>query len=133
MASKYRPDYAACKGAGRQTFGTLYHSMLTDKRFIDLPMSAKVVYMACRVQATSKNGRACLYKHAKAEGTEYADNCFVFPTKQQREYGFKDRGNFSRSMQTLIDEGFIDKVEDNKHRWKTNIYKFSSKWSIPKT
>ena len=43
------------------------------------------------------------------------------------EYGLQ-RTNSQRYFKELIEKGFIEKYESNKHRKKVNVYRFSSKW-----
>ena len=38
-----------------------------------------------------------------------------------------------RILKTLIERGFIEKVEDNKYSWKVNVYRFSSAWKHQNT
>lgn len=125
---KYSPDVFACLSEEDTSFGMVYYSMLHHDSFINLSSSAKLIYMYCRVHSSSKIARSCLYKHAEEEGFTYPSGCFVFPAKHQRIYGFNDRSNFRKHMRELIDNGFIERFEDNKHRWKVTVYRFSQKW-----
>ena len=68
-----------------------------------------------------------LHNHSEEFGVKYPDSCFVFPAKQQLEYGLQ-RTNSQRYFKELIEKGFIEKYESNKHRKKINVYRFSSKW-----
>ena len=131
MASKkqtFKPDYCASKCGSHETFATVYDSMLKSEAFNNLSMSAKYLYILCRNQMTSRIGRETLYNHGKENDIEYPDNCFVFPAKHQREYGFKDRSNVTKGLKELEKAGFIRKYENNKYRWKVNVYQFSSDW-----
>lgn len=131
MASKkktFKPDKFASKEGNHESFGTVYHSMVTDDKFKKLSNMAKEVYFYCRIQLTSKESRECLFNHGKEQDITYGDGCFVFPSKHQQGYGFMDRGNFSGWMQELINAGFIERVEHNKHRRKVNVYRFSTRW-----
>lgn len=124
----YSPDIFACLAEDDTTFGMVYYSMLQHESFIQLSSSAKLIYMYCRVQYSSKMARSCLYKHAEENGITYPAGCFVFPAKHQRVYGINDRSNFRKHMQELINKGFVERYEDNKHRWKVTVYRFSQKW-----
>lgn len=123
----YKPDYFASCGDEKDTFLTCYDSLLVSEQFKKLSPSAKNMYILCRNQLTSRNGRQCLYNHAKEFEISYPDNCFVFPSKQQERYGLK-RTNSYRYLQELIDAGFIKKHEGNKHMWKVNVYQFCTDW-----
>ncbi len=121
-------DFTACIGSSDTRFGMLYVSMLKHPRYISLSPPAKQLYTLCRAQWSSKEARACLYKHAQEHGLEYPEECFVFPAKHQREYGINSPSNFNRAMKELISAGFVERYEENKHRWKVNVYRFSTGW-----
>lgn len=126
--SKYQPDFNACYGRNNhENFGTVYESMVKSEMFQRLSAPAKLLYILCRVQHRSGEGKACLYKHSEEEGVIYPENCFVFPAKQQKEYGLT-RTNSSRYFKELIEAGFLENYENNKFRRKVNVYCFSSKW-----
>ncbi len=129
--SKFEPDKTACIGNGEhENFGTIYESLVKSKQFQSLSMPAKLIYMYCRINARTSSGRACLFNHGNEEGMVYSDEEFVFPASQQAEYGLK-RTNTYRYMQELIKAGFIEVHEQNKHRHKVNVYRFSSQWKFP--
>lgn len=124
----YKPDYFASKGGTHETFGMIYDSLMKSEQFKELPLYARYIYVACRNQINSKSCRETLYNHGKESGIDYPDNCFVFPAKQQKEYGFNDRSNFSKGMKELIEAGFIKLYENNRYTWNVNVYQFSSAW-----
>lgn len=124
----FKPDYFASRCGAKETYGTIYYSLLTDEKFLKLSNMARYLYVCCRVQSTSRLGRECLYNHGNEEGVVYGEGCFVLPAKHQREYGLNDRGNVAKWMKELIDAGFVDKLETNKHRKKVNVYRFSTRW-----
>ena len=114
-------------------FGMIYASLLRSKAFNRLSMPAKQLYVTLRVHANTKECRACMYKHAEAEGHEnmyYPETCFVFPGKQAAAYGYTDRSNTGKYMKELERAGFIRKYENNSHRWKVTIYQFSGDWKL---
>lgn len=123
----YKPDYFASCGDEKDTFLICYDSMLISEQFRGLSLGAKLLYVFCRNQLTNRDGRKCLYNHAKETGFSYPENCFVFPAKHQEKYGLT-RTNSYRYFQELIENGFIKKYEGNKHRWKVNVYQFSDEW-----
>lgn len=131
MANKktsFKPDYFASKCGTHETFATVYDSMLTSEQFKRLSPTAKYLYVACRNQLTSKRGRETLFNHGKEFEIVYPDNCFVFPAKHLKEYGFTDRSNGTKYLNELEQAGFIRKYECNKHCKKVNVYQFTSKW-----
>ena len=109
------------------TFAMVYETMLLHPSFQKLSPGAKNYYLLCRAQATSKKGRACLYKHGDAEGKTYSENCFVFPSAHQKRFGVH-RGNGRRYMNNLIEAGFVECIEMNQYRHKPNVFRFSTKW-----
>lgn len=129
MAKKsFKPDYNACIGNNKhENFGSIYESMAKSEQFIKLSYPAKMLYVYCRIQQKSSTGKACLHNHGEQEGIKYPESCFVFPAKQQQEYGLQ-RTNSQRYFNELIEKGFIEKYEKNKHRKRVNVYCFSSKW-----
>lgn len=124
---EYKPDYYASLGNAKDTFSTLYDSMITSEKFKQLSLPAKNVYYLCRNQYTSRRGRECLYNHAKEYGITYPDGCFVFPAKHSEVYGLK-RAYVSKYLTELEKAGFIKRYENNKHTWKVNVYQFSTEW-----
>ena len=123
---KYRDIFASSKKT--DYFGTIFDSMCRSKDYKDLSLGAKHFYTLCRVQARSKAGRACLYAHSKEFNNTYdAERYFVFPAKHQEAYGVL-RQNGNRYLQELERAGFIEKVEQNNHIKKVNVYRFSRKW-----
>ena len=112
MAKKsFKPDYNACIGNNKhENFGSIYESMVKSEQFKALSNPARMLYVLCRIQHKSSAGKACLHNHSEEFGVKYPDSCFVFPAKQQLEYGF------------------IEKYESNEHRKKVNVYRFVSNW-----
>lgn len=118
-------------GGKNDTYGTVFDSLLKSETFIQLSPPAKNLYVCCRNQLISKEGRRCLHKHGEETSVNYPSGCFVFPAAQQRLYGWNDTGNFHRYMNELIEAGFIQKYEGNKHRWKVTVYKMDTRWRKP--
>lgn len=123
--AKYRDRMASLVDA--DTFGTLYDSMLKAESFQNLPIGAKFFYVCCRVQAQSKAGKQCLYKHAEENERKYNENYFVFPAEHLRLYGI-DRSNARRMFDQLEKAGFVKKIESNQHQKKVNVYAFVDDW-----
>ncbi len=125
----FKPDYNACLGINdHENFGTFYESMAKSEAFKNLSNPAKQLYVLCRVQQKSSKGRSCLHEYARKEGiARFPDSCFVFPAKQQEEYGLT-RTNTARYFKELMESGFIGLYQGNKHRYKINIYRFISDW-----
>lgn len=122
----YVDDFASM--GKNDTFGMIYEGMVLSKAYKKLPIGAKHFYTLCRVQAQSKRGKSCLWKHGQEYGITYNKNDFVFPSSHLALYGI-DRANAKRYFDDLEKAGFIVKKENNKVRWRTNVYSFSDKWA----
>ncbi len=123
---QYKADIFASIGKDDK-FGMVYDGLYQSKAFNELPLSVKHFYTLCRIQAKSSHGTSCLYKHGKEYGITYTENDFVFPASHMRKYGV-DRSNGFKCLKKLIEAGFIDKKEKNKHMYKVNVYSFSKRW-----
>lgn len=124
---KYNDKYASLiKG---ENYGTIFESMCLSAAYQSLGNGAKQFYTMCRVEARSKQGGACLYKHSNEYGITYNENDFVFPSSHLRKYGY-DRSNASHLFDELEAAGFVIRKEKNKHIRKTSVYSFSEKWKL---
>lgn len=56
---------------------------------------------------------------------------FSFTESTAKQYGFSGMA-LRRSVQDLVDAGFISIVENNRTRRKPNIYRFEVEWKLPK-
>lgn len=127
--STFRDIFASLNSSDKY-FGTIYEGMCKSKQFQKLSPKTQLIYVLCRVHAQTKKAKAALYKHAAEEGRKYDVNDFVFPDKQQDDYGEYDHSNFNKYMKKLVDAGFIDVKEENNYRHKTNVYSFSNRWKV---
>lgn len=81
--------------------------MMTCKKFLKLPSSAKVLYMYMKLWACGK----IEFQYAESLSSKYMSN--------KTFYSARDK---------LVAEGFIEVIETNKFAHIPNKYKFSSKW-----
>ena len=129
MAKKsFKPDYNACIGNNKhENFGSIYESMVKSEQFKALSSPARMLYVLCRIQHKKQRRKsfACIIT-VKNFGVKYPDSCFVFPAKQQLEYGLQ-RTNSQRYFKELIEKGFIENM-NRINIEKINVYRFSSKW-----
>lgn len=126
--TSYRDAAAMIESGDHKRYGTIGVRMMQSLEFRALTPGAQLMYMRCRCQSQSPEGRRCLYQYSKDVGMDYSpDRYFVFPSKHMAEYGV-DRGNGSKWLKELINKGFLEMVESNKHRHKVNVYSFSTKW-----
>lgn len=122
---KYNDVYASNKSD--DNYGTVFNSMCQSKAYQNLPIGARQFYVLCRVQSMSAHGKACLYKHSEEYGRLYHERDFVFPSSHLKRYGV-DRSNACKYFRLLVEAGFIEIRECNKHIQKVNVYSFSDKW-----
>lgn len=128
MAKKKRYEQDYCASAeGQDYFCKFYVGMTKHDAFIKLETCAKMMYVYCRVQAISSDGKRALYKHAENEGKRYSPNAFVFPSSHFEKYGL-ERSNAAKQLKKLEESGFIKVIERNAHRHKPNVYEFSAEW-----
>lgn len=122
-----RCDFNASIG-NNDNFGMMYVGMCQSKQYQALSRPAQVLYVFCRVQAQSTQGRQCLYKRSKEAGIEYnSDTHFVFPATHLERYGYTRQAG-SKYLQELTSAGFICIVEQNQFNHNPNVYRFSSDW-----
>lgn len=122
---KYKDTFASVKG--EDYFGTIYDGMCKSNKYKQLSLGARHFYTICRVQARSRHGKSCLYKHGDDFGIKYTENDFVFPASHLKMYGY-DRSNAGKYFRELMAAGFIVKKEGNKTIKKVNVYSFSDGW-----
>ena len=114
---------------GNTNFGMVRDGLLQSPFFQSLTIGERYFYIVCLVEAKTSKSRRCLYNHGKENGKEelYSTLDFVFPAAHMRLYGF-DSGNGSRYLKSLIEKGFLERVEGNKPRQQVNVYRFSTRW-----
>ena len=109
-------------------FGMIHEGLLKSLQFQNLSSGAQNFLLTCYVHAQTEKSRRCLYNHGKEFSREYDhERDFVFPRKQMEEYGV-DGSNGYKYLKALIDAGFLEIKEQNKHMRMVNVYSFSSKW-----
>ena len=90
-------------------------------------MGARNFYIACLVQAETRQGKQNFFKFQNEAGEKYKNGAFTFPAKHIESFGFK-RQNAATLFRQLEEAGFIDILEKNGHRHKENVYAFSTRW-----
>lgn len=115
-------------------FTYIYDGTLTSQQYTSLSPSAQRLYIACASQRMSATGLANLHLFNQQHGTDYneKDGYFTMPNKRIREYGLKPNTCRTNSFKELINAGFIEVVENNKHRKIENIYRLSTAWKKAK-
>ena len=127
---QYKADYKPCMmlSSSDKHFAMVYEQMFKSEAFRKLPIGAREFYIACRIQANTTDGRACLMRHGNEYGISYnIETEFVFPEKHLESFGYK-RGNAYKLFRQLEQAGFITINERNKPLKRVNVYAFSDKW-----
>lgn len=131
------PPYASRKDS--DTYSRIYHDLLKSEAFNRLTLGARNYYFACCDVAHSSDGMKMLRAHDLKYGTDYfkcsfdfgdktATKCyFCFPESLNKTYRFNRKATLEWRKQ-LIDEGFLELVENNKHRKIQNVYALSNEW-----
>lgn len=134
MSKKTVPNDPLTSFLERESFAMIYEGMVTHERFKKLNPSAKILCLYCQIQRKSREGRANLYKFNRQNGTNYnhEQGYFTMPTKRIKEFGLDVSTCRKRSFKELIENGFIEVIENNRLRHKENIYKLSTKWKTKK-
>ena len=85
----------------------LNEDLLKNKKFLNLPSSAKVLYAYMQLSALGKKE----FYYAESSSSKYMSKMTFYSARDK-----------------LIENGFIEVVETNKFSHIPNKYKFSSKW-----
>ena len=111
-------------------FAIIYDGALSCKQYTSMSLSARQLYVSCISQRMSGKGKANLHLFNQQHGTNYneKDGYFTMPNKRIREYGLNPSTCHRTSFRELINAGFIEVVENNRHRHIENIYRLSTAW-----
>lgn len=114
----------------KDRFTYIYDGTLTSTQFTALSPSARLLYLACASQRMSAKGLAHLHLFNQQHGTDYNEKngYFTMPNRRIKDYGLKPDTCYRHSFKELINAGFIEVVEGNKHRHIENIYRLSTAW-----
>lgn len=123
----YKPNSFLSCGGDHDKFSPIYESMLKHDEFKLLTLGERMMFIYCAVQVNAQDSKQQLYMHCKAEGTEVFKHYFTFPASKMKEYGI-DQATGSRQLTKLCKHGFIECIEQNKHRRTANVYALSDKW-----
>lgn len=115
---KYVPKAFESKKAG-DVSANIYASMIQSRAWANLTNNARVLYLYMKLQ---------YYGQRNIPNRE--QECFYFNkamfTKTYQLY--KNVNQFYRDRQMLIDNGFIETVENGRTTRTKSIYRLSSKW-----
>lgn len=134
--TKYQKKSFESDGRSDDVSANLYLSMLTNEKWLALSKSQQVLYLYCKLQHYSEKRKPQTFDNSLS--TQEQSVCFTMNRqKWLNEYHLYGAGGadcFTRDMKTLINNGFIEIVENGKITRTKSIYKFSDKWhTLPNT
>lgn len=111
------------------TSANIYVSMLLSERWKQLSKNAQILYVYCKAQyyAEKKKPKPTCRQLTDQEQKQ----CFTMnKSKWQSLYKIypSDNGQFNKDMKQLIDNGFIELIENGKITRTKSIYMLSNKW-----
>jgi len=97
----------------------IYASMVQSSAWLKLSNNARVLYMYMKLQ-----------KYGAKDIPGWDELCFYFNASMYTEVYklYTNRTQFRKDRQQLIDNGFIEIMEDGTLTRTKNIYRFSDKW-----
>lgn len=118
----------------KDNYTYIYDGTLTSKQFISMSPSAQRLYFACISQRMSGKGKANLHLFNEQHGKNYSeqDGYFTMPNKRIKDYGLNPVTCYKTGFKELADVGFIEVVENNRHRHIENIYRLITAWKKAK-
>lgn len=128
--TKYIPKSFESIGNASDTSANIYMSMLLSDSWNRLTKNQQILYVYCKAQyyAEKKKPKPQILILSEEEKLL----CFTMNKGKwcelYRIYANGGQERFKKDMQALIDNGFIELVENGKTNRTKNIYKFSSKW-----
>lgn len=127
---RYIPKSFESTGTTSDTSANIYMSMIMSENWQKLSKNQQLLYVYCKAQYYAEK-RKPKPKLAQLSEQELAE-CFTMnKSKWCSLYHLYNNGNqngFIKDMKALIDNGFIDIVENGKSTRSKSIYKLSNKW-----
>ena len=102
----------------KEPYTALYVSMLTSEAWRNLSHGARSLYTYMKMQYQSKANR----------DAGLQPNEFYFNHGMYEKLGFKNRNQFIKWRNELVENGFIDVVECGRTSRTKNIYQYSDRW-----
>lgn len=128
--NKYKPKNFESNGSTSDTSANIYMSMLASESWKKLTKNQQILYVYCKAQYYAEK------RKPKPQMAQLSDEelalCFTMnKSKWCKLYGIYKDGNqkgFINDMKALIDNGFIELIENGKNTRTKSIYKLSGKW-----
>jgi hypothetical protein len=126
----YKPKSFESDQNKSDTSSNIYMSMLMSESWQKLSKNAQILYVYCKAQYYAEKTKP---KPQLRQLTEQEQRqCFTMnKSKWQSLYGIypSDNGQFNKDMKQLIDNGFIELIENGKNTRTKSIYMLSNKWN----
>lgn len=114
----------------RDSYASIYMSMLMSQSWQNLTKNQQLLYVYCKAQYYAEHNTP-KPKIKKLSEIEFSE-CFTMnKSKWCKLYHLYKDGNqngFIRDMRALMENGFIEVVENGRTTRTKSIYKFSDKW-----
>lgn len=112
----------------KDTYASIYESMLLSKAFKNLSKNQKLLYVYCKAQITGKRKPRQDYKDVDSFDK---DEMFYLSLQMVIDYGLYKKGGqtqFRKDMKALQEKGFIKKEASGRKNKSKNIYKLVDEW-----
>lgn len=127
---KYKPKKFESNGSSSDTSANIYMSMLMSNSWKNLTKNQQILYIYCKAQYYAEKRKP--KPHITQLNDEDLAQCFTMSkSKWCTLYGIYKDGNqngFIKDIKALINNGFIDLIENGKNTRTKSIYKLSSRW-----
>lgn len=129
--SSYIPKaFESSSNSKSDIFASIYLSMIQSENWKKLTKNQQLLYVYCKFQYYGEKNcpKPMIMNFTESEQRL----CFTMnKSKWHKAYNLYGEGNqasFYKDMNALIENGFIEIVEQGRTSRTRNIYKFSSKW-----
>lgn len=126
----YRPKSFESDQNKSDTSANIYMSMLMSESWQKLSKNAQILYVYCKAQYYAEKTKPNPKLRQLTEQEQR--QCFTMnKSKWQNLYGIypSDNGQFNKDIKQLIDNGFIELIENGKNTRTKSIYMMSNKWN----
>jgi hypothetical protein len=103
--------------------------MIASDTYKGLSLGAMHLMDVCLVHIKTPNNYHALSAYCEEEGKEYkmGHGYFILASSQLAFYGISDKSAY-RWFKELNAAGFIECIENNRHRHRPNVYRLSKEW-----
>lgn len=127
----YVPKTFESTGCSGDTSANIYMSMLMSNAWNNLSKNARVLYLYCKAQYYAEKRKPTT--QTSNLQVQQSDRTYFTMNKSKwcELYGLYKEGNarnFTKDMKELIDNGFVELVENGRLTRTKSVYKLSDKW-----